>query len=316
MSEGRTLLVPCVEFFSRCYGHSKEVQRILLTYPWHEVERRLFRSLDPPPPGFEGTWYVRFGSDMSESDAVFLAHIQYDDYTMSVVKRIYPKREAASGSPNPRVPLDVGPWFQDRAKLRVRGYELDERAFLALRLEGSSEPRHGPPVYFEKPERASRDGEPEENPSSRGEQQSSWRRFFRPRRDLPLHGGSDPDVAAGSGRAPDPDFAILGERRAVFRSPRKRNSGERRSGSGPVRVPGEFSTSEARSTGEGIAQVQFESVRVLESEGVLLDMWNALHSLQDRQPDEIELVEWFTFAEGFCSVSGQSRPSFQWGLYG
>ena len=42
-------------------------------------------------------------------------------------------------------------------------------------------------------------------------------------------------------------------------------------------------------------------MRVLESEGVLLDMWNALQFLQERHPDEIESVEWFTFAEGFRS---------------
>ena len=58
---------------------------------------------------------------------------------------------------------------------------------------------------------------------------------------------------------------------------------------------------EGAAEGEGIGQLQFVSVRVLESEGVLLDMWNALQFLPERHPDEIESVEWFTFAEGFRS---------------
>ena len=231
MAGGRTLLVPCVEFFSRCYGHSKELQRVLLTYPWSVVERRLFRTLEPPPPGYEGTWYVRFGPGMTKADAAFLAHIQYDGYTRGAVKRIYAKREAASGSPDPQVPLDVGPWFQECAKLRVRGYQLDGSTFLALRVDGSSEPTQGPPVYFERAERTSRQDDSQEEPGSGDEQPGLWRRIFHPPRDLPTHAGRDPDAAAGSGRVADPDFAILGERRAVFPSPRKRDSDGRRSGS-------------------------------------------------------------------------------------
>ena len=300
MSCGRTLLVPCVEFFSRCYGHSKELQRVLLTYPWSEVEHRLFRNLDAPPPGFEGNWYVRFGPHMSKSDAVFLAHIQYDAYTTGTVKRIYAKREAAGGSPNPRVPLDVGPWFQDRAKLRVLGYKLGDDAFLAVRVDGSSEPAQGPPVYFEQP---SNESESEEDPALGDEHPRLWRRFFRPPPDLPLHGGTDPDVAAGSGHAPDPDFVILGARRIVIPSPKPRDAGRRRSGPGRAQVPREFSTSDPRSTGEGIGQVQFGSARLLDSEGVLLDMWNALQLLHARHPDEVQSVEWFTFSGGLGSDS-------------
>ena len=303
LDEDGTLLVPCFEFFSRCYGHSKELQRVLLTYPWSEVERRLFRTLEPPPPGYEGTWYVRFGPDMTKSDAVFLAHIQYDGYTRSAVKRSYTKREAASVRSDPQVPIDVGPWFQECAKLRVRGYQLDGSAFLALRVDGSSEPTQGPPVYFERTERTSRLDDSEEEPGSGDDQPGLWRRFFHPPRDLPTHAGRDPDPAAGTGRPADPEFVILGERRAVFSTPRKRESDQRRSGSGRVSEPAEYSTSEPGSTGEGIGQLQFVSVRALESEGMLLDMWNALQFLRERHPDEIESVEWFTFAEGFRSDS-------------
>ena len=43
--EGRgSLIVSCIEFFWRCYGRAKELQRILLTYPWREAERRLLVS--------------------------------------------------------------------------------------------------------------------------------------------------------------------------------------------------------------------------------------------------------------------------------
>ena len=181
------------------------------------------------------------------------------------------------------------------------GYQLDGSTFLALRVDGSSEPTQGPPVYFERTERTSRLDDSEEKPGSGDEQPGLWRRFFHPPRDLPTHAGRDPDTAAGSGRVPDPDFAILGEPRAVFPSPRKRDSDGRRSGSGRMRVPGDFSTSEPHSTGDGTGQVQFESVRALESEGILLDMWNAMRFLHEHHPDEVKSVEWFTFSEGFRS---------------
>ena len=302
MAEGHGLLVPCVEFFSRCYGHSKELQRILLTYPWSEVERRLFRNLDPPPPHLEGTWYVRLSHDMVEADAVLLAHIRYDPYTTGAVKRIYSEREVASGTSNPAVPLRIGPWFQDQAKLRVRGYELDARTFLALRVDGTSEPATGPPVYIEKSARASPEEGPKEESASGGDQGYSPP-VFRPPPELPTHGHHDPDAAAGRGRSADPDFEILGERRTVVRRTRDREPTERRSGSRRVREPEEFSTSDPRPTGEGVGQLQFTSVRVLETQGVLLDMWNALQFFRERHPREVGSVEWFTFSEGFGSDS-------------
>ena len=140
---------------------------------------------------------MRFGPDMTKADAVFLAHLQYDRYTTGAVKRIYANREVAMGSPNPEVPLEVGPWFQDQARLRVRGYELDGSTFLALRVDGSSEPTQGPPVYFERVERTSRQDDSEEEPGSGDDQPGLWRRFFHPPRDLPTHAGRDPDPAAG-----------------------------------------------------------------------------------------------------------------------
>ncbi|MER5005481.1 hypothetical protein [Atlantibacter hermannii] len=42
LQKGGTLVVPCQEFFSRCYGFSGEIKRVLTTYPWDECLVRFF----------------------------------------------------------------------------------------------------------------------------------------------------------------------------------------------------------------------------------------------------------------------------------
>lgn len=51
LKDGRQLLVPSLEFFSRCYGSSGHVRRVLSTYFWHEAKPRLCERIyaDVPP---------------------------------------------------------------------------------------------------------------------------------------------------------------------------------------------------------------------------------------------------------------------------
>ena len=303
ISRGRTLLVPCVEFFSRCYGHSKELQRVLLTYPWVEVERRLFHSHDPLPPSQNDVWEVRLGRKMTLDDAVFLAHIQHDKFTQGCVKRLYAEREVASGSPDPGVPLRVGPWFGGPSNLRVRGYWLDDSTFLAIRVDGSGEPAGGPDVCVDAPAQSSDEGEPEEASGPENGGGSFLPRMLGLLSIVPTHSGRDPDSAVGYGVARDPDFVILGPRRKVIHRTRARESERPRTGRGHTEEPKEYSTSEPRLTGESVGQAIYASKPALETHGILLDMWNALLFVRQEHPDAVHSVEWFTIAEGFGTRS-------------
>ena len=51
LQNGGTLIVPCLEFFTRCYGRSGELRRILSTYPWEGAGgcmERFFSPIDEP----------------------------------------------------------------------------------------------------------------------------------------------------------------------------------------------------------------------------------------------------------------------------
>ena len=294
---GRSLLVPCVEFFSRCYGHSKELQRVLLTYPWYDVERRIFQPSEPPS-GIGNGWYIRLGPKMVLADAVFLAHIRYDGFTQGSVKRIHASQEALKRGASSEFPLRVGPWFEGPGVLLVRGYELDENTFLAIRVEGSSEPVGGPTIYVETPERASTKDGTKDAGAARTSTRTSFLRKLLPPPLLKILGDTEPDSVTGHLRADDPDFTVLGSGRRLVRVVRKRDSERERSGTRLVQTAEELSPGEPRSTGEGVGQVIFEPVLRLESNGMLHDMWQALLELHKEHPAQITSVEWFTLTDG------------------
>ena len=45
LSSGGKLVVPCLEYFSRCYGRPQELNRILATYPWEGSTESCQRKL-------------------------------------------------------------------------------------------------------------------------------------------------------------------------------------------------------------------------------------------------------------------------------
>lgn len=76
----RTLWIPCTEFFSRCYGRSQEIKRVLSLYPWKNAKRRLFGLRDMPKGEETGGWTIRLQRPFVPGDAVFLAHVWHDPY--------------------------------------------------------------------------------------------------------------------------------------------------------------------------------------------------------------------------------------------
>lgn len=304
LAGGRNLLVPCMEFFTRCYGHSAEVKRVLATYRWEDAERRLYLPLDEPPP--PDTWAVKLARRMRNDDVVFLAHIKYDTYARRVAKTLYSQAEAApkpGGPDKPYVFLRAIPWFQGPAKLEVAGIPFNGgRSFLGLRILGASQP-HGNAVIRDRENRGGLLGT-----DGLGDQENDSGTVIKRLRSLPdildLTGDEEPDQGSMSIDIEEDGFKILGEPRtivdrktAIERGLVRRTS----SGDGIKSV----STGEPHGSGKGVGYGSIHAPVVLESQGALRETWKAARRLAETRRAVVHSVGWFTFDNG---VSHSDEP--------
>lgn len=123
---GGKLVIPCLEFFTRCYGRSAELKRVLATYPWHGQNEahlsRLYAALDESEVDDGSVWKVKLKQRLHNGDVIFLAHAKYDkEYCEKVVKRIYAQIEENYDAlkPNFPIPFKVVPWFQGEVDLDI-----------------------------------------------------------------------------------------------------------------------------------------------------------------------------------------------------
>jgi hypothetical protein len=301
LPDGGRLLIPCIEFFSRCYGRSGEVKRVLATYPWDgpgdTATSRLFAPLDTPEE--DGRWQVCLRKKVHNGDVVFLAHAKYDEYTRLVAKKVH-SQLSASYDPTSVHPtfIEIGPWFQGPAVLSVEGISFDGNSFLGLRVRGMSDP--GGSIVLRQRENS---GNPE-NPAPDGSPEA-WagvpkRALLQHPEIINLTGDFAPDHGEGAVEIQDPDFVVLGKARAVIDVRRQQATTESGPSKGPSDVP-EVSGGEASGSGKGVGYASIHAKTVFESHGVLRDMWDAMLGLQMTRPDVVQDVAWFTFADGFCT---------------
>jgi hypothetical protein len=300
LPNGGKLLVPCIEFFSRCYGRSGELKRVLATYPWHghgdTAVSRLYAPLETPDS--PGRWQVRLRKRLHNGDVVFLAHAKYDEYTKRIAKSIHAQLEA-NYDPKLVYPafIRVGPWYQGPAELKVEGIPFDNgKSFLALRVLGMSDPGGSLIV------RARENSHDADSPAPEGSPEA-W--AGAPERVLPKHpqiidltGDLEPDHDAGAVEIQDPVFEVLGEARAVI-DVRAAQATTRSGTKGPPSDVSSVSGGEAHGSGKGVGYASIHAKPVFESNGTLRDMWDAMLRLQATRPDIVQSVAWFTFVDGF-----------------
>lgn len=302
LPNGGKLVVPCIEFFSRCFGRSGELKRVLATYPWDgqgdTATGRLYAPLETPEE--PGRWQVRLRRRMHNGDVVFLAHAKYDSYTQFVAKGINAKLEA-SYDPKAKNPafVDIGPWYEGPAELKVEGIPFnDGKSFLALRVLGMSDPKGG---LVLRSRENSRDAE---NPAPEGSPEA-W--AGAPERQLPkyseiidLTGDLAPDNDAGAIEIQDPLFEVLGEVRPVINvKPEQATTKAGAAGRNPDAATA--SGGEAHGSGKGVAYASIHARPVFESNGTLRDMWDAMVHLQATRPEIVQGLSWYTFADGFST---------------
>jgi hypothetical protein len=298
LPNGGKLLVPCIEFFSRCYGRSGELKRVLATYPWDghgdTAASRFYAPLDTPE--LPGRWQVRLRRRLHNGDVIFLAHAKYDGYTKRVAKSIHSQLEA-NYDPKLVYPafIKVGPWYQGPAELKVEGIPFDNgNSFLALRVLGMSDP-NGSLILRERENSNNADSPaPEGSPEAWA---GAPERVLVPQI-IDLTGDLEPDHEAGAVEIQDPVFEVLGDARAVIDV----RAAQATTKSGVKAPPSDVSTvsgGEAHGSGKGVGYASIHAKPVFESHGMLRDMWDAMLRIQATRPEIVQGVAWFTFADGF-----------------
>ena len=247
----------------------------------------------PKPEGFDG-WTIRLKRPFVPDDAVFLAHLRHDPYAQACAKLIYAQLEIAVSSVPHALPwksfVEVSPWFEGPAELLVQGFWFNdekEKKFLALRVDGCSDPEGVPVGYVRSGfKNSSSDAGPKGN--------RDWHIKRRKVADKAvLTDQVTPDRGSRTIKVEDPPFDVLGKPRVLEKIGVPGPKGNVRSpkgdeGDGPDQV----SSSEPYSTGKGVGRA-FLAPRVDRRSGnVLSDMWDTLLYLQKKRSDVVGSVGW------------------------
>lgn len=305
----RSVLVPSLEFFTRCYGRSAEVNRVLATYRWEEVaDRLLLPCIWETLPGH---WGVALPAVANNDDAVLLAHLHHDPFAIAAAKRIYAELDIGFENSSWVFP-SIGPWFDEEVELIVGGMWLDAQRtrFLGLRVVGCSLPT-GPDIDARRVQNPG----PAEVPAGGDAPETTWSGGRLQASDVErlgvgLTAAQPPDHVSGRAEFMDDDFVIPGRQRVVhFRHLAEAQTRP---------VPGDGADDmETASTGErqggpsGTGKATIHSRLVLGSEGALRDVWNALLYLQDHHGDLVHSLAWYTTDSGLQDAGSAQGPMLE-----
>ena len=301
LSTGGKLVVPCIEFFSRCYGRSQEINRVLATYPWHGAkdaeQSRLYAPLNEPEEA--GKMKVKLRKRMVNGDVVFLAHAKYDLFAELAAKSIYAQIETQY-VPESKKPafLKAGPWFQGEALIKANGVWFDDgKSFLVLQIVGCSDP-DGVSIFRDR-ENTNKTGTVKEG----AELGTAWdgapiRRLNKLPEIVDLTGDEEPDYGSATVEVKDPDFEVLGAARVII-DVRREHANSTKGHLGDGGNPNAFSSGEPYGNNKDVGHASIHARPVMESHGALRDIWNALLYLRREKPHLVSSVNWFTYEEGF-----------------
>jgi len=291
-SGGKNFLIPCQEYFARCYARAEEINRILITYDQDEIRKRLL--LEEPIDTSADEWQVWLPREATGWDSVLLAYLRHDHRTWLNVMKIKAEydQQLFGPSQNGVAFMPIGPWFFGEAQLEVEGIPLSTGEFLGLRITGYSLPDERRIVGL-RDQRETSDDEnigkfpvPRNNVIEISEGQTApTTERAAPDRDTEIHQFQDPAI------------------RLMGAQPRLRIQRVPRSSRGTIRVPpskSEASASgEASGTGKGLARTRFVSAMKLDSWGAVDDLWTALHYLQEHNKDVLLELNCFDASHGF-----------------
>lgn len=288
LPDGQNLLVPCVEFLYRCYGSTSDMARVLTAYSWSEVLEKLYDDLEHEPK----TRLIQPKPYIPDSDAPFLAAVQYDPYSTVAARSIHAQLDVAHGN-GMATSLKVIPWFQGTAQIRARGRWINNgNTFLCLEVTGMSQPQHAP--YDLRRERRS------EKDADKGKPIVDLRRetveIPKAEDPFPITDEEEPGRGAPTWTRRDPTFAILGPKCPHTRSYKERTYSERRTVSIPEGKATRGSTGDPGGPKNEINHVVHHARRVEGDGGILKAMWEELVSLKSTTPSFTSLA-WYSSSE-------------------
>lgn len=304
-----SLVVPCMEFFSRCYGRSQYIKRVLCSYSWEEVENKFFYPLPTSPN--DDKWYICPHSQTIIGDSVFLAHAKYDSYTARKAKSVWSQINAAfSNKATEFAYPTIAPWFKEPGQLSVSGIWIEKgKSFLALRVDGSTEPDGKIITRVQGSYDKEQLGSDDDAFDGQGKTPSAG--IIKTPPIVHVTGGMDPSSDTGTVIIKEEPFKTLGAPRRVNRV--KYDAGQKIYviDYGHEDEPEVFSGGEPHGKGSGVGNVKYESDQIMESQGKLRDVWNALHRLHEEHSDVVGQPEFFTSKTGFSNEKDPTLLSYQ-----
>lgn len=281
LPDGSNLLVPCIEFFVRAYARNMAICKALSTLTFREVKSVFFKCELRDAV----RWLIKPTDPMRKADAVFLAHLLYDNYTEHQVKRLI--SSFVTKGPDTKVFPEVAPWFQGEGQLLCRGRWINQgNTFLCLGLLGSSQPQGREVELFKESfdttggEQGGRIVLPQVTRTARAEEFLAEESYILP------------DAHGEKVILQTPPFETLGPKRAVrnIKSLTNTNRGMR----GPQPPEAEcYSPGDGTGNGKGVGKSEHVSDVVLESHGFLFDIWNAFLSIKRDNPERVSEVSWY-----------------------
>ena len=288
--KGKNLLIPCLELLARGYGASAEIKRVLTTYDWDGVQKRLYGCIDPDPV----RWTVTPANFIPDQDALILAHMLYSPYSRIAAQSIYSQFDHALANGRMPAGLEVKPWFEGIAQVACRGiWTNGGNTFLCTELTGMSRPRFhsyvlAKAVYAEKDVET---GKPIVTPVPDDPED-------QPKTPIYVTDDEEPEANARPKVIDDPGFRMLGED-----CPHEVTQ-VNLTYSKKTQVPVDHADKERNSTGDGkggdgMGRVVPQAETIIGNGGIVNEIWGALTDLQNRKG--ISGLAWYHEASGFRS---------------
>ncbi|BEM40378.1 hypothetical protein SME10J_41050 [Serratia marcescens] len=311
--QGNQLYIPAEEYFTRCYGASQEVRRVLATYNFAEVVHE--RLYAPPDPEQEkecdpGIWPIRLRQKMTKADAVMLAYAKYTEHGYRTLASVHNQlRHQFTNMTRKAMPafIKIIPWHQENFRLTVTGLPFnDGQSFLALRITGASSPRCMGNIIELSMDIGNDYELPADADSKTAFDGALISTHIIPPDVVNVTDDQNPDISIQKVIIETPGLTLIGDpspvrdkvnRQAEYRSGKKRK-GENAGG---------FSSGHPEKNDSDVGEFKSETPLIIDTQGILRDMLAACRELMRVCPHQFKAVEWFTFENGFSS---EEEPGF------
>jgi len=298
------LIIPCLEIFSRLYGRSQYVKRVLITNPFDmAIEKLIVPDVAEAP---DNAWQITMDKHCYDEDGIFLAHLRHDHVVKTRVRSIWGQSEGSQNTKG-NVPVfpEIGPWFAGTAQLKVRGLWLDNKQerFLALQILGCSEPG-GVEIYLDRQNTNMVTG-----PLKKVRDKTAWpkvdKQLPQQRKEVLLRYSEEPGTGLNAREILDEPFEVLGRKRKVTKIVRD-HKGDREQHIIVQEDSGDQCSGGEAHGKKDVDQASIHAPEKLESQGTLRDVWDALVILAADSTNGIKSVR---SVSSDCSISNSVEPT-------